>query len=68
MVSSFYVYVKFVFHNPGVSNSNYSLVQIRAYKTTRGLHFDADATISLTELTKNSFYTYFLRKVSWISL
>ena len=36
---------------------------MRAYKVTRGLHYDANATIAVPEL---KFTFYFLRKVSLI--
>jgi len=46
----------------GVSNSNFSGGQTRTYKVTRGPHYEADATMAVHELTRNSFYILFLAK------
>jgi len=45
----------------GASNSNCSVVHVRTYKVTRGLHYDVDATAAVPEL---NFTPCFLRKVS----
>jgi len=34
---------------PGVSNSNCSEGQMRTYKVTQGLHYDADTTMAAPE-------------------
>ena len=47
---------------PGVSNSNCSVGQMRTCMVTRGPHYDADETIAVPELTKNSFYIFFPAK------
>jgi len=36
--------------------------QMRTYEVTRGPHCDADATIAVPELTRNSFYISFPAK------
>jgi len=46
----------------GISNSNCSVGYMRTYKITRGPHYDADATIAVPELTRNSFYILFPAK------
>jgi len=33
-----------------------------SYKVTRGPHYDADATMTVPELTRNSFYILFIVK------
>jgi len=42
-----------------ISNLNVSVGQTRTYKVTRGPHSDADATMAVPELTRNSFYILF---------
>jgi len=40
---------------------------MRTYKVTRGPHYDAATAVAVPELTRNSFYIYFLRKLSLIT-
>jgi len=40
-------------------NSNCSVGHIRTFKVTRGPHYDADTTVGVPELTRNSFYILF---------
>jgi len=47
---------------PGVPNSSCSVGQMRTCKVTRGPHYDADETIAVPELIKNSFYILFPAK------
>jgi len=35
---------------------------MRTYKVTRGPHYEADATMAVHELTRNSFYIFFPAK------
>jgi len=46
----------------GVSNSNCAVGHMRTYKTTRGPHYEADATTPVRKLTRNSFYILFPAK------
>ena len=52
--------------NAGISNSNFSVGQMKTCKVSRGPHYDADEIIAVPELTKTAFTSCFLRKVSWI--
>jgi len=42
-----------------ISNSNCFVSHMRAYEVTHGPHYDADATIEVPKLTRNSFYILF---------
>jgi len=46
----------------GVSNSNCSVGHMSTYKVTRGPHYDADATMAVPELTRNSLYLIFCER------
>jgi len=47
----------------GVANSNYSVVQIQAYKVIQGPHYDAvTQQWRFVNLTRNSFYVLFPEK------
>ena len=47
---------------PGVSNSNCSVGHMRICEVTCGPHYDADTTIAVPELTRNSFFILYPAK------